>query len=146
VMGRHVAGDARGGSAGAPERHGRSHRYQERLPCECHSFQSSGRAPAASLRVAVEAPIHRFIDCARPRARETVGIEGRDQQAMRSRRRHPQGVLDRADRPPSRAFGRSWRAAARPRGRGERGKKCAAAWAVHWTNVPRRPSGRRCTG
>ena len=42
VMGRYVAGAARGGSAGAPERHGRSHRCQGRLPSELSRLPSPG--------------------------------------------------------------------------------------------------------
>ena len=50
-----------------------------------------------------------IINCARPGALEPVGRPGRAQRATRRRRRHPHGEIDRADRPPSRAFGRSWR-------------------------------------
>ena len=59
---------------------------------------------------------HRHVDDARPRAPQPGQIGGCAQQSMQGRRRHPQGVHDRADRPPSRGFGRSWRATTRPRG------------------------------
>ena len=61
-MGRDVVTGARGGSAGAPERHGRSHRCQGRLPPSCPGY----RARAEPLlhrcggRRGSDSPIHRW--------------------------------------------------------------------------------------
>ena len=59
VMGRDVVTEARDGSAGAPARHGRSHRCQARLLAASHAFSSAGSASAAPLRAPGSRPPRR---------------------------------------------------------------------------------------